>query len=62
MTSRESTVAAKPITADGNFEGRWDAWRARGSAHDRVVWRRLTGLLPALVVGTVIVYAFILMW
>ena len=62
MTSGESTAAATPANAEGSFEGRWDAWRARGVAHDRVVSRRLKELIPALVVVAVVVYAFILMW
>jgi len=62
MTSGESTSAATPANAEGSFEGRWDAWRARGAAHDRLVSRRLKELIPALVVVAVIIYVFILVW
>jgi hypothetical protein len=62
MTSGELTAAATPADAEGSFEGRWDAWRARGVAHDRVVSRRLKELIPALVVVAVVVYIFILRW
>ena len=62
MTSSESTAAATPADAEGSFEGRWDAWRARGVAHDRVVSRRLKELIPALAVVAVVVYVFILRW
>jgi hypothetical protein len=62
MISGESTAAVTPVNAEGSFEGRWDAWRARGVAHDRVVSRRLKELIPALVLVAVVVYLFILMW
>jgi hypothetical protein len=62
MTSIESTSGNKPADANGDFEGRWDAWRARGLAHDRLISHRLREWVPAVVVVAVIVYAFIVMW
>jgi len=62
MTSGESTAAATPANAEASLEGRWDAWRARGVAHDRVVSRRLKELIAALAVVAVIVYVFVLVW
>jgi len=61
MTSIESTSGPTPAKKDGTFEQRWDAWRARGVAHDRATGRRLGRLIPAIVVVAGIVYAFILM-
>ena len=70
MASRESTLvsataierSAEPAGVDVNFDGRWNAWRARGLAHDRVIRRRLRELVPAIAIAGVIVYVFILMW
>jgi len=62
MTSSESTSEDKPAAADGDFDGRWDAWRGRGLAHDRTIGRRLREWIPAIVVVAVIVYVFIVMW
>ena len=62
MTSNKSTVLTAPASADGSFEGRWDAWRARGLAHDRRTRRLLSELLPALVFVGVSIYILILIW
>ena len=70
MASSESTLASATAIrraphaddVDVNFAGRWNAWRARGLAHDRVIRRRLREFLPAIAIAGVIVYLFILMW
>jgi len=62
MASLESTSVSEPAGVDVNFEGRWNAWRARGVAHDRAVRRRLRELIPTIVIVAIIAYVFILMW
>jgi len=66
MPSHESTSASPPALesagSDGNFEGRWNAWRARGVTQDRALRRRLQEVIPAIVIVGVLVYAFIVFW
>ena len=66
MPSRESTSASPPAIesagSDGDFEGRWNAWRARGVTQDRALLHRLQELIPAIVIVAVLVYAFIVFW
>jgi len=57
----EATVATMP--ADSlSFDERWDAWRAKGEAHDRAVRRKLTLAAPfvAIVAGAIL-YALLIL-
>ena len=45
-----------------SFDARWNAWRARGEAHERLVRRRAMQVLPAIALAVATVYAFSLMW
>jgi hypothetical protein len=51
-----------PAIEDLDFEARWNAWRARGEAHERLVRRQALRVLPAIVCAAGIVYAYRLMW
>jgi hypothetical protein len=58
----ESISMTDPDNVHGNFEGRWDSWRARGAGRDHGPRRLLRELVPALVIVAVIVYVLILIW
>lgn len=70
MTSTE--LIATPRTAtenpgerahdEPNFEARWDAWKARGAAHDLELRRRFLSLAPLAAIIGVTVYILILIW
>lgn len=47
--------------ADADFDARWDAWRARGLAHERVVRRKLFVLASALAIVAAAAYSLSLM-
>jgi hypothetical protein len=58
--SPNTTVPSAPMAhgADPAFEERWDAWVARGAAHDRAVRRRLASAAPVIAaIAAVIAYA-----
>jgi hypothetical protein len=42
---------------DPDFDARWDAWIARGVAHERAVRRRLVVGVPVAIVVAVVAYA-----
>jgi hypothetical protein len=52
--------AAEPSGLEGDFEGRWTAWRARGEVHERAVRRRLLMLAPVAAVAAAIMYTLVL--
>jgi hypothetical protein len=70
MPSTESIAA--PATATGNrperahdepnFESRWDAWKAKGAAHDLELRRKVLSLAPLAAIIGVTVYILILIW
>ena len=62
MTFSNSLPQAEPTGDDGSFDGRWDAWRARGLTNERATRRLLSGLMPALLVVGVTIYVLILIW
>jgi hypothetical protein len=71
MVPNESTVgvavstgghAAVAMVPDSGFDARWDAWRARGMAHERAVRRKLTliaGLTSIVATAVAIAYALL---
>ena len=50
-------AAAIPIASNNapDFDERWDAWQAKGLAHDRAFKRKMTIALPILIVVTGVV-------
>ena len=44
------------LPADPDFDVRWTAWVERGAAHERLVRRRLTILLPAAILLVLVVF------
>jgi hypothetical protein len=59
------TSDVSPLTpisqASSSFDDRWEAWQAKGAAHDRAVRRRLALAAPFLVIVTgALLYAFVL--
>jgi hypothetical protein len=70
MTSSESIVARATATEnpaesahdEPNYEARWDAWKARGAAHDLQMRRRVLALAPLAAIIGVTVYILILIW
>ena len=52
------TPAATPQTSQGepSFDQRWAAWEAKGAAQDRATRRRITLLVPVVVVAAGILY------
>jgi hypothetical protein len=46
------------VPAVSSFDERWEAWRARGAAHDRAVGRRLAIAAPILAVVAVAIAIF----
>jgi|RhiMetdeSRZDD1v2_1073273.scaffolds.fasta_scaffold08158_3 hypothetical protein len=70
MTSSKSIVARAPAADnpaesghdEPNFEARWDAWKARGAAHDLELRRRFLSLAPLAAIIGVTVYILILIW
>jgi hypothetical protein len=62
------TAAASPQAAAvsttrpeaASFDERWEAWQAKGAAHDRAVRRKMTIAAPILIiVAAVIIYALL---
>jgi hypothetical protein len=51
--------AAATIALDADFDARWNAWAARGKAHEQLLRGKLVVLAGVLAAGAVIVYAFI---
>ena len=69
MTSKESIAAAATETGnpeaahdEPNFEARWDAWKARGAAHDYELRRKVLALAPLAAIIAVTVYILVLIW
>jgi hypothetical protein len=50
-------LATAPESAD--FEQRWAAWQAKGSAHDRAFRRKMAVAAPILIVAAIIIYALL---
>ena len=44
---------------DPDLDARWAAWQARGAARDAAFRRRLSIVVPAAIVFTIIVYALL---
>jgi hypothetical protein len=64
MTVQKPPVAASsastPSAALPGFDERWDAWLAKGAAHDRATRRKMTIAAPVvLIVLAIIVYALL---
>ncbi len=55
--SAEVVPAAVVLTSSA--DERWRAWQAKGTAHDRVVGRRLAFVLPMIVVVGALLYALV---
>jgi CHASE3 domain sensor protein len=51
------TAVATPFS-DGADE-RWRAWQQKGAAHDRAVRRRLTIVVPIVLIFVVVFYVFV---
>jgi hypothetical protein len=57
VTTAERTVPPASLSVDE----RWDAWQAKGAAHDRAVRRRLAIAAPFVaIVAAAIVYALVI--
>lgn len=59
-TAAENT--AELAHDEPNYEARWDAWKARGAAHDLQMRRRVLTLAPLAAIIGVTVYVLILIW
>lgn len=57
--SAPSLVAPVGAAFDADFETRWNAWVARGRAHEAVVRRRFLVFGPALALAGAILFAFL---
>ena len=66
--SQPVSVAITPIADEtaaerspvGDFDARWATWQERGRLHDRVVRRRLTIAVPAIIIVAAIVYLLLI--
>jgi small-conductance mechanosensitive channel len=55
------TAVTTVIPVSLTFDERWEAWQARGAAHDRAVRRKLTIAAPLLaIVAAAIFYALVI--
>jgi small-conductance mechanosensitive channel len=59
--STPMTAVTTVIPVSPTFDERWEAWQARGAAHDRAVRRKLTIAAPLLaIVAAAIFYALVI--
>jgi hypothetical protein len=58
LTATAKTTVAPPFLS---FDERWDAWQAKGVAHDRAVRRKLAIAAPVVaIVAAAILYALVI--
>ena len=53
------TPAVAAVLPLPSFDERWEAWRAKGAAHDRAVNRKLAIAAPLIAVAGAILYALV---
>jgi small-conductance mechanosensitive channel len=58
QTPRAAPLTVQPVSP--SFDERWDAWQAKGAAHDRAVRRKLAIAAPIVaVVAAALFYAVV---
>jgi DNA-directed RNA polymerase subunit K/omega len=59
-----ATIAVTtPATASSSFDERWEAWQAKGAAHERAFRRKLALVAPVVViVAAAVFYALVIRW